>query len=204
MIFSHLLATSTSTSTRCDVTKMEEVVSLYNEAEEHFKDQVIIWKGRTFWNSPNPVANMMHMTCGINPNNENTNTKQIQIHIYNISRWRSGATMPGSTTTQAGGSAWTSTLWVWSGTDWHWSTECRDIGHWHCKFFTLIWHGPQVKQVQTNLKDWQMWQMAVMMGTYYAMDRMSKMKGEKKNGKWKQIIYWTQATFEQQMALESM
>ena len=25
-----------------------------------------------------------------------------------------------------------------------------------------------------------MWQMAVMMGTYYAMDRMSKMKGEKK------------------------
>ena len=26
----------------------------------------------------------------------------------------------------------------------------------------------------------QMWQMAVMMGTYYAMDRMSKMKGEKK------------------------
>ena len=42
MIFSHLLATSTSTSTRCDVTKREEVVSLYNEAEEHFKDQVII------------------------------------------------------------------------------------------------------------------------------------------------------------------
>ena len=41
MIFSHLLATSTSTSTRCDVTKMEEVVSLYNEAEEHFKDQVM-------------------------------------------------------------------------------------------------------------------------------------------------------------------
>ena len=28
--------------------------------------------------------------------------------------------------------------------------------------------------------------MAVMMGTYYAMDRMSKMKGEK-NGKWKQL-----------------
>ena len=45
--------------------------------------------------------------------------------------------------------------------------------------------------------------MAVMMGTYYAMDRMSKMKGDK-NGMWKQIIYWTQATFEQQMALESM
>ena len=125
MIFSHLLATSTSilTSTRCDVTKMEEVVSLYNEAEEHFKDQVMIWKGRTFWNSPTPVANMMHMTCTINPNNVNTNTKQIQIQKSNMPRWRSGATMPGLTTTQAGGSAWTSTLWVWSDTDWHWSSE---------------------------------------------------------------------------------
>ena len=138
MIFSHLLATSTSTSTRCDVTKMEEVVSLYNEAEEHFKDQVIISRGPTFWDSPTPVANMVHMTCGINPNNDNTNTKQIQIHKYNISRWRSGATMPGSTTTQAGGSAWTSTLWVWSGNDWHWSSEWVQR---HCivLYFDMTW-----------------------------------------------------------------
>merc|ERR1719391_1536314 len=28
---------------RCDVTKEEDVVSLYNEAEEHFKDKVDIW-----------------------------------------------------------------------------------------------------------------------------------------------------------------
>merc|ERR1712212_345366 len=28
---------------RCDVTKMEDVVSLYDEAEEHFKDKVDIW-----------------------------------------------------------------------------------------------------------------------------------------------------------------
>ena len=50
-----------------------------------------------------------------------------------------------------------------------------------------------------------MFQMAVMMGTYYAMDRMSKMKGEK-NGKWKRIaiIYQTQTTFEQEMTLEIM
>ena len=26
---------------RCDVTKMEDVVSLYDEAEEHFKDKVL-------------------------------------------------------------------------------------------------------------------------------------------------------------------
>jgi len=28
---------------RCDVTKMEDVVSLYDEAEEHFKDKVEVW-----------------------------------------------------------------------------------------------------------------------------------------------------------------
>jgi len=67
---------------RCDVTKMEEVVSLYNEAEEHFKDQVEVWCNN----------------AGINHN----------------AGWR----------------------------------KCMDIDI-----------------------------MAVMMGTYYAMDRMSKMKG---------------------------
>ena len=30
-----------SSGFRCDVTKMEEVVALYNEAEEHFKDKVL-------------------------------------------------------------------------------------------------------------------------------------------------------------------
>jgi len=67
---------------RCDVTKMEEVVALYNEAEEHFKDQVEVWCNN----------------AGINHN----------------AGWR----------------------------------KCMDIDI-----------------------------MAVMMGTYYAMDRMSKMKG---------------------------
>ena len=43
---------------RCDVTKMEDVVSLYDEAEEHFKDKVLFKnkikdkKSRQIFNTP--------------------------------------------------------------------------------------------------------------------------------------------------------
>ena len=50
----------------------------------------------------------------------------------------------------------------------------------------------------------QMWQMAVMMGTYYAMDRMSKMKGEKR-WKVKAVTYiLNTSNIREQMSLGSM
>ena len=73
-------------------------------------------------------------------------------------------------------------------------------GHWHCQcyisthFFFMI-NLPQILLTfwvgRLSLKTFYSQQMAVMMGTYYAMDRMSKTKGEEKQMQAKsEDIFW--------------